>query len=289
MRKGTGVRSMIRFGAHLTGGSFFNYFAGNADNILIGKFIGAEALGLYARAYNMLTRLVSQIREPVNKVAIPVLCSLKDQPERYVKYYQRLIDVIASLSIPLMLYCAVEADFLVRILLGQRWLDVIPVFRMLAIGGLIHPVASTRGLVPLTHGFGSRFFYLEVFYAILVVASYIIGLSFGILGVAAGYTVSRYVILIPSLFYCFHKTPVTVSLFLRTVGVPTAFGLLAAGSIMLLKRGQTSDGFMSHLLCAGVFAAVYCGLSFCRESVRETSALLVRSFWMPSERKVGAA
>ena len=111
----SGVREMLAFGGHLTGFNFVNYFSRNADNILIGKFIGADALGLYAKAYGLFMMPISQIRSPLNQVAMPVLSSLQNQPERYIKYYQRLIDILASLTIPLTLYCAIEADFLIQI------------------------------------------------------------------------------------------------------------------------------------------------------------------------------
>lgn len=289
MRRATGVRDMLRFGGYLTGGNFLNYFAGNTDSILIGRFIGADALGLYAKAYQMVKMPVSQIRGPVNKVALPVLSSLQNQPERYVKYYQRLIDIIASLSIPLTLYCAIEADFLIRILLGQQWLGVVPVFRIMAIAGLIHPVASSRSLVLLSHGFSGRYFYFQVFYTIVTVASYVAGLPFGITGVAAGYAVGRYVVLIPSLLYCFHKTSITVSLFMRTVAPPMLSGLLAAGCVILMKYGGTGDSLVSHILYAGIFMVVYSGLSFCRKSVRETLGLLLKGLPIISRRNVGVA
>jgi O-antigen/teichoic acid export membrane protein len=289
MRRATGVRDMLKFGGHVIGGNFFDYFAGSADHILIGKFIGADALGLYAKAYRMVKMPITQIRGPMRKVALPVLSSLQNQPERYVKYYQRLIDIIASLSIPLTLYCAIEADFLIRILLGQQWLGVVPVFRILAIAGVIHPVASTGGLVLISHGFSSRFFYFSVFYTIVIVASYIAGLPFGIRGVAAGYAVGRYVILIPSLFYCFHKTSITVSLFMRTVASPMLSGLLAAGCVILMKYVGTGDSLVSHILYAGIFMVVYSGLSFCRKSVRETSGLLLKGLPVISRKSVGVA
>jgi PST family polysaccharide transporter len=147
MRKGTGVRGMLKFGGHLTSFNFVNYFSRNADNILIGKFIGADALGLYAKAYQLLMMPITQIRNPLDQVAMPVLSSLRNQPERYVKYYQRLVDIIASLTMPLTVYCAIEADFLIQLLLGPKWEGVVPVFRILAIAGLVQAVASTRGLV----------------------------------------------------------------------------------------------------------------------------------------------
>ena len=272
----SGVRGMLKFGGHLTGFNFVNYFSRNADNILIGKFIGVDALGLYAKAYRLFMMPISQIRGPLNQVAMPVLSSLQNQPERYIKYYQRLIDIMASLTIPLALYCAIEAGFLIKILLGQQWLGAVSVFRILVIAALIQPVAGTRGLVLISHGFSDRYFYWGLFNAILAVTAFLVGLPFGIEGVAAAYAIANYVILIPSLFYCFHKTPVTVSLFMRSLASPALAGLLAAGCVILAKYVGASDSLISHILYAGLFTVVYGGLSFSRKSIRETTGLLLK-------------
>jgi len=289
MKRGTGVRGMLKFGAHLTGFTFFDYFAGNADNILIGRFIGADALGLYAKAYNMMKLPATQIRVPLSQVAMPVLSALRNQPERYVKYYQRLIDIIASLAIPLSLYCAIEADFLVRTLLGRQWLGAVPVFRLLALAALIHVVAGTRGLVLISHGYSKRFFYFGMGSALGTVASFAIGLPFGITGVAAGYAIAKYVILIPSLYYCFQGTPITVSLFLRTIAPPMLAGLTAVGSVALMKYAGAGDSTISHLAYAALFAAIYAGLSWCRLSVRETLRLMLNGLPVISGKTVRVA
>ncbi|MBT4511719.1 MAG: oligosaccharide flippase family protein, partial [Chloroflexi bacterium] len=270
MRKGTGVRDMLKFGGHLTGFNFINYFSRNADNILIGRYIGADALGLYAKAYQLFMMPISQIRGPLTQVAMPVLCSLKDQPERYVKYYQRLLDILATLTIPLTIYCAIEADFLIRLLLGSQWVAAVSVFRILAIAGLFQAIASTRGLVLISYGFSRRYFYYGAFNAVLCVVSFIVGIPYGIEGVAASYTIANYLFLVPALFYCFSKTPVTVSLFFKTLFLPLLTGTLAGGGVLLFKHVWPSELFIIHGLSLVLFGLLYIGLSFCRQSIRET-------------------
>jgi PST family polysaccharide transporter len=274
LKKRTGVRDMLKFGGHLTGFNLINYFSRNADNLLIGKFIGADSLGLYAKAYQLFMLPIGQIRGPLTQVAMPVLSSLQNNPERYVKYFQRLIDIIATLTIPISLYFAVEGDFLIKLALGEQWLGAIPVFRILAISALIQGVSGTRGLVLLSHGFSGRFFYFGLFNAILTVMSFIIGIPFGIEGVAAAYAVANYVILIPSLYYCFHKTPVTVPLFLRVLVAPLLAGLLGCVCIVVLRSLYPGDSLLSHIIYALIFAIIYAGVSICRQSIRETLALI---------------
>lgn len=285
MQKGTGVIDMLKFGGHLTGFNFINYFSRNADNILIGRFIGADALGLYAKAYQLFTMPINQIRGPLTQVAIPVLSSLKNQPERYVKYYQRLLDILASLTIPLTIYCTLEADFMIQILLGSQWVGAVPVFRILAIAGLVQAIASTRGLVLVSCGFSQRYFYWGLFNAVFCVISFIVGIPYGIEGVALSYTIANYLILIPSLFYCFFNTPVTVSLFFQTFFPPLVTGGLAGGFVFLVKYIWPSELLTVHGLYIVLFSLLYVGLSFCRQSVRETWDMILKGALSHSTEK----
>ena len=273
MQKGTGVRDMLKFGGHLTGFNFINYFSRNADNVLIGRFIGADALGLYARAYNLFMMPISQIRGPLNQVAMPVLSSLKDQPERYVRYYQRLLDIMATLTFPLTIYCAIEAEFLIRLLLGPQWLGAVSVFRILAIAGLIQPIFTTWGVVVLSCGYARRYLIWGSINAVVCVVAFILGIPFGIKGVAGFYTIACYIMVLPTLWACFSGTPIRVSLFFRTLLMPLLLGTLAAAGVVILKYAWGSDSTMSHVYYASIFGIMYIGLSLCRRSVREMIAL----------------
>jgi O-antigen/teichoic acid export membrane protein len=272
IRKGIGSRKMLRYGGHLAGSNIINYFSRNGDNLLIGKFIGTDALGLYAKAYSLFFLPISQIRVPMNSVALPVLSTLKDQPERYIKYYQRFVDIMASLTMPLMTYCVFEADFLIRVILGSQWLGAIPVFRILAIAALIQPVYSTAHLVQLSYGYSKQFFILTCLSALVFVTSFIIGLPFGIEGVAAFYTAANYVLFFPTLKYCYRRTPITVSLFLKTISIPLGISIAAAG-VSALVAWLIHDWLVKHLVFLLIYVAIIFGSYLFRKALRETIGL----------------
>ncbi|MCJ7523871.1 MAG: lipopolysaccharide biosynthesis protein [Candidatus Aminicenantes bacterium] len=275
MKRGAGVRDMLKFGGHLTGFNFVNYFARNADNLLIGRFIGAEALGFYSRAYQLLMMPITLIRAPLDQVAMPALSSLRSKPKHYAKYYQRLLEVSILVMMPVTLLCALEAEFLVRLLLGPQWVGTVAVFRIFALAGLIQAISSTRGLVLISSGYSVRYFYWGLFNSILMVISFVVGLSFGIEGVAAAYTIANCIILIPSLFYCFRGTPVTVALFLRTFYPPLLAAIPAAAAIMLAKYFWPSSSLLMHCLYSCIFIGTFILFSWRRQSVRETVSLVL--------------
>ncbi len=275
MQKGSGVRSMLNFGLYVTGFNFVNYFARNLDNILIGRYIGSGSLGLYSKAYQLFMLPMSQIRGPIASVAMPVLSKLRNEPQRYEKYYQRIIDVTATLTIPIAVYCIIEAEFIVFLTLGQQWMGAVSVFRILAFAGMIQPVAGTRGIVLLSSGFHKRYFYWGISNGFLCSISFFMGLSYGIEGIACAYAIMNYLILIPSLFYCFYGTPVTVPLFLKTLFSPLAAAGTAGIILMVLKWNLNQHSFFWDGLFLLLFASMYAGFSYCRKSMRETSSIIL--------------
>lgn len=282
-RRGTGIRGMLLFGGHLTAFDVVNYFGRTADNILVGRFLGADALGLYSRAYSLFMLPISQIREPVAQVGMPALSALREQPERFRRYYSRVLNVMAVLTVPLGVYCALEAEFLVRVLLGSQWIGLVGTFRILAIVGIVQPTASTVGLVLVSQGHARRQLRIGLASSVAAVGGFVVGLPFGIEGVAAGYAIASYIIVIPNVWLSYRDSPVRLSDFGRAMwpamGSAAVAAGLAAGASALLAGQPALQG----LGMLAVFAVGYCAIALARPSIRET----LRLAWRHRQTGVG--
>lgn len=276
MQKGTGVREMLKFGGHLTGFNFITYFSRSADYILIGRFLGADALGLYSRAHGLCMMPINQIRSPLVNVAMPVLSTIKDQPERYIKYYQRIIDILASVAIPLMLYCVFEADFIIGLYLGSQWLGAVPVFRILAIAGLLNIISGTTGLVQLSLGFSARFLKVGIFSAIFYIVAFVVGVSYGIKGMAMAYVIATAILFFPTLLYSYHQSPVKILLVLRTIAEPFLISVLAVICAMLILNIFKNGSVKIHFVTMIVYGLIILGANLLRPSFKETLRLLLQ-------------
>jgi PST family polysaccharide transporter len=199
--RNSGVRSMLAFGRNLTGFSIVNYFARNLDNLLIGRFWGSQQLGLYARAYQLLMLPLEQINTPIVSVAMPALSRLADDPERYRAAYLRLLEKIALLTMPLMAFMIATSDWLVLLLLGPKWSGVSPIFALLGIAGLVQPILSTGGVLYLTQGRSHHMFQWGLIGSSIIIASFLVGLPWGALGVAAAYSTIFPLIMMPLVFW----------------------------------------------------------------------------------------
>jgi len=222
-----GITPMLRFGGHVTGFEVVNYFARNLDNILIGRFWGANVLGLYSRAYNIMMLPISQIRGPLNSVAIPAMSTMHNDPVRYKRYYLKLVTMIAFITMPIMVFLFVCADQAIYVLLGRQWLGVVDIFKVLCLNAFIQPVSTTWGLVLISLGQSKRYLTWGIINSTIIVASFVIGLPWGAMGVAIAYTSISYLLIGPTLWYCFKLTPISAGDFLSAILRPAIASLFA--------------------------------------------------------------
>jgi PST family polysaccharide transporter len=225
------VRSMVHFGLNITGFNIVNYFSRNLDNVLIGRFCGPGVLGLYSRAYSLLLWPIDYIRIPLTLVAMPALSRIQKDLVRYRSYCTKLASLLALVSMPLTIFLAVCSDNVVRILLGDKWSGASILFKIMAIIGFIQTPAGVRSVVVVSLGQSGRYLKFGLFNSIATVASFIIGLPWGAVGVATSYAIVNYLILIPSLWYCFRFSPITTVVFLQAVLRPTIASLCMGAAI----------------------------------------------------------
>jgi PST family polysaccharide transporter len=244
-----GVRSMVTFGGHLTGFSILNYFARNFDNILLGRFWGASVLGLYSRAYSIMMLPINQVRDPLNAVAIPALSHIQNEPVRYKNYYIKLVTLLAFITMPLMVILFVCADQIIGLLLGSKWSGAANIFKGLSVAAFIQPVASTAGLVLVSLGQSKRYFIIGAINSIIIVISFILGLSWGAIGVAIAYTIATYVLLVPTLWYCFRRSPVSIRNFFLAISRSVIASIITGFTVFLVHSYLTN---LSDVLSFGL-------------------------------------
>ncbi|GGC30084.1 lipopolysaccharide biosynthesis protein [Parapedobacter defluvii] len=255
------INEFMRFGMGITGFDLVNYFSRNADKAIIGRFIGATVLGLYDRSYQLLMLPITQLRVPLNSVAMPALSSLQKDSEKYRLFYQRYIFILAFFSMPLVVYLAVFAKEVILIILGPQWVEAAPIFQLLAIAAFIQPVAGTTGVVMITMGQTKRYFIWGTLSAVCTVLGYIIGARWGLNGVILSYIFINYVLLAPCLIYCFRYSPITMSLFFKEIIHVVLFSLFSGIVCFSVKYFFVSDSQPIAVIVIGVIVGAACYLA----------------------------
>lgn len=227
----SGVRSMLSFGAHLTGFNIVNYVHRNLDKMLIGRYSGAASLGIYAKAYQILLLPIHQINNPVTAVAVPALSRLQDQPERYRRYYRRGVFLTAAVSMPAVAFLFVAAERAVLTLLGDQWLECVPIFHALAPAAWIGSFNIATGWIYISLGRTRRQFGWGVFSSAIIATAFVIGLRWGPIGVAYAYSIAVVALRFPGIVYCFAVSPVQLRDLGQAISRPTAASFAAAAAL----------------------------------------------------------
>lgn len=250
------VRKLMSFGIGLFGTQSVAYVTKNADNVAIGLVWGAGPLGIYSRAYQLLMMPINQIAAPLTRVAVPVLTRVADDAARFGRYIasgQLLGGVVLGVVYGL---CAGLADPMVHIVFGDQWTAMIPVFQLLAIGGIFRALTQITFWIFLAKGASVAQF---KFYAVtqpIVVAAMLAGLPWGPTGVAVGHTVGYFAHWMASYWWCGRVTDTPMrALFLAGVANIAVFAVPTM--VLAGLAGYWVSSSLVALLVGGAVVAVY--------------------------------
>ena len=231
-RRGSGVRSMLAYGGNLTGFSLVNYFSRNLDNILIGRRWGSEQLGLYAQAYKLLLLPIQQINSPITSVALPTLSSLQTEPDKYCRYYYKAILLITTLGMPIVAFMFATADKMILLMLGQKWLGAVPLFKFLMPAAFVGTFNVAPGWVYQSLGRTDRYFRIGVFLSLIQSIIFLISVKWGATGVALAFGISQPILITVAIAYCYVDTPLGLGKFFSTIFRPALASIGAAITLM---------------------------------------------------------
>ena len=250
---------MLVFGGNLTAANLLNYLVRNLDNVLIGWRWGADALGFYAKAYQLLLLPIRQFNTPLTSVAIPALSRLQDKPGQFCSYYKRGVQMLVSVGMPVVVFTFVAADQVVLLILGDQWVEAVPIFRVLAPAAFVGTFNVASGWVYVSLARTHRQLRWTIIGSSVTVTGFFIGLPFGPLGVAAACSICLCGLRIPGLSYCFKGTPLK----LRDLGTAIwrpAVASVAAGALVSVCAASIVAGqhlAVQLLVYMGIFAIGY--------------------------------
>jgi O-antigen/teichoic acid export membrane protein len=249
-RRGAGVRAMLQFGGLATLNGLLVFLAWNAHSILLGRFWGANALGLYGRAYQLATLPVEQLTATLRGVAVSGLSAIQDDTDRLSRSFLSGYSLILSATVPIAIVCPMFAVEIVDVLLGAKWMSVAPIFRLLAPTSMVFALANPLSWLVIATGRAGRAVCITAATTPVVIIGIVLGLSNGPTGVAVGYSAAMVLILIPITAWSKHGTGIAWLDLWNVTRKPLFAGFLA-GAIGLSAK-MTFDAALAPILVLAV-------------------------------------
>jgi O-antigen/teichoic acid export membrane protein len=188
------LRALAGFSANVFGQRLLYYLHRNTDNLLVGRFLGAAALGAYGLAYNIMLVPFSRIAGPIQEVLFPAFSRIQDDPGRMAAAWIRVTRAVAAVSMPALLGLFVLAPEFVRVVLGPRWDAAVPVLRILVWVGLIQSLQTLNTSILVALDRTRALLRYSVLFFVAHLTAFAVGVHWGIVGVAAGYAMSTAVV-----------------------------------------------------------------------------------------------
>ncbi|MEP0769841.1 MULTISPECIES: MOP flippase family protein [unclassified Coleofasciculus] len=279
----SGVRSMLAFGGNLTGFSVLNYCARNLDNILIGRVWGAEALGVYAKAYSLMMLPLQQINSPITAVAVPGLSRLHSEPQQFRNHYLKGLSLIGFLTTPIVLFMMIVSEELVELILGSQWGEAGTIFKLLGISALVQPLTNTSGWLYISSGRTAQMFKWGVFSSSFLVISFFFGLPYGARGVALSYSIAKLLQTLPCMYYATRGTSITMLNLLEAMKHPLLASLIAGAIAFGVKLAiaPTLTVWATVIVSLAVMALTYLILMFYVFNTKELYLSVLKQFKRP--------
>jgi O-antigen/teichoic acid export membrane protein len=214
------IVSVSNFSLNLTGFNIINYFVRNADNLLIGRYLGAQDLGYYTLAYRILLFPLQNISGVIGRVMFPVLSSFQDDNYRLARWFLKVAESIALIAFPVIFGILAVAKPFILTFFGAQWRPVILLVIIFTPVGLSQSVATTAGSIYQAKGKTDWMFRWGIGSGTFVVIAFLIGLHWGIIGVAVAYAIASLILIYPSFSIPFRLVNLRFVQLLKVLGLP---------------------------------------------------------------------
>ena len=260
--RGIGIRSMMRFGGTLTLNGLVMYFITNFDKVLLGRFWGADSVGIYGRAYQLINIPNDNLNSAAGGVAFATLSRLKEEPARFRSYFLKGYALILSMTMPITIACALLAGDIIGVFLGAKWSSAVPIFRLLAPTTLAFAIINPMGWLLISLGLVGRGLRMALVLAPIMIGSYAVGLPYGPKGVALSYSIMMMVCAVPLILWALRGTAISAYDVLLTISRPLLSGIVAAGLVLTLQLqyGPHLSPLVRLVLGATLVVAFYLGI-----------------------------
>lgn len=258
------VKKLFRFGKWVFISSILVFLFNQGDDFFVGNLLGVTALGFYQMAYKISNMPATEITHMISKVTYPAYSKIQDNLPRLRDAYLKILKLTAFLSFPVAgLIFALAPDFTI-VILGEKWMPMVPAMQVLVLWGLIRSIGATTGPVFYSVGKPKIATKLQSFQLILLmIFLYPLTIQWGILGTSLAVVLASAVTNIVVFFKVTRVIQCTMWSITKVLIYPAVSILVTSTSIMFIKNNFINSkgipGFIILVLC-GIL--VYLGISY---------------------------
>ncbi|MFQ3544392.1 MOP flippase family protein [Halobacillus rhizosphaerae] len=254
------ISRFLSFGLYQTGESTINYFNTKIDTLIIGRFLGATALGIYTLPFNIIILPSAKINPIINKVAFPIFSSIQDEQDRIKKGFFKVLTIVNIINFPIFFGLYLISPIFITVVFGEKWEPSIEILQILCGVGLLRSIGNPVGSLMMATGNVDLSFKFNAMKLITQLPGILIGaMLWGINGVASIYLFLQFIYIIFSYLYLLKNAlgPCLID-YLRTF-LPALFPAMIMGAAILVSNYfiHGVNDFISLILKITIGVVIY--------------------------------
>ncbi|HEY4723853.1 MAG TPA: oligosaccharide flippase family protein [Anaerolineae bacterium] len=269
---------MIRFGTTVALGAIASTMLLQFDNLLVGTFVGATALGFYLQAYKVAQWPTGLVTHIVSRAALPTYAQLQADTPRLSKAFGMSLWLILTVATPIALAIFASAPDFLRWLYGDKWLPSAPLLRVLVIYSVLRPVLDDTGAFFNAIGQPKRMTTVLVIQAVTLIAiATPLTLAFQAIGTAIGVGAAFVVGIVLTYRFVSRTIPLDVIRMFLPPGIAALISTAAYFAIAALADLNALPLFVRVIVKGGFTVAAFYLIVFLIE--RRTLAERITYIW----------
>jgi PST family polysaccharide transporter len=254
------LRRSLVFSIHVLGRRVAWYCNSNADFAVAGRVLGQAALGSYNIAWNIATQPLQKLTDLVTGVVPSYFSKFQDNCAALREYVLRITQALSLLTLPATLGLALVADDLVAVALGPKWINSVPLLRLLAVWAAARSI--TGFFAPLLNVTGQSRFVMwnHLLAALYFTAAFYVGSRWGLIGIALMWPVLYPFLAVPLYLRAFRQINLRWGSYWASVRPAVRASAVMLVCVMLFKKALPSSTPIYWRLAAEIItgAGTYC-------------------------------
>lgn len=240
------VRSYIGYGVKIAIGRTLFYITDHSDKFIIGKVMGAGNVGYYSFALQLAQLPTEKITVLINQISFPLFSKLKDSKEEFNTYYLKIVKIIATLVIPLFIGGFLVAEELVSVVLGEKWLAIVLLFKYLCLAQIMTSLSSINNYVHNALGNPGVSMYFNGVTAVVMTVSFYYAAQFDIYAMIFPWCISYVLLSGWWIIYTIKCIDISISTYISNIFMVIIGSLFMMIVILLYKYYAPFLPFYDH-------------------------------------------
>lgn len=259
-------KELFSFSKWLVLNNIFVFLGGRSDTFFLGKYTGMSNIGVYSLAYEIATVTDMLIVMPIRRVFLSGFSKISDDIEALRNGYKMVLEVLTMVALPIAVGMGLVAEQLVPVVLGDKWMDVIPVLQVLVIFGVFQILYGVNGTIFHSQRKVQVVASMAIFRFVVLIPAVIWGVrTYGAVGAAYAVTISMGITFLISVYYITRTLKVSAySLFIRVWRTAVSLFIMTIAVIAVPQIiGNNSEApslddvtILSLKVCVGIIAYI---------------------------------